>query len=276
MNGQKIVFWLAGLKSAAKINELTIKNINLSIKGVARFFPLFFAITLLGGCSDHPKDGADQNADTTPEIPILNYSVQHVYAHDRNSYTEGLVYHNHQFFESSGAPKDVPQTRSIIGVADLQTGRIDKKIELDKRKYFGEGIVFFKDKLYQLTYKNHTGFIYDAKTYHRLDSFRYQNSEGWALNTDSISLIMSDGTSNLTFLDPVSLKPTKVLGVTEKGVPLDSLNELEYINHYIYANRYMLNYLVKIDPVSGKVVGKLDLTSLVEQEKNNKTLPSMC
>jgi glutamine cyclotransferase len=79
---------------------------------------------------------------------------------------------------------------------------------------------------------------------------------------------MSDGTSNLTYLDPVSLKPVKVLAVTLNGAPLDSLNELEYIDKYIYANRFTQNYLVKIDPVDGKVIGKLDLTSLVEQEKN--------
>jgi glutamine cyclotransferase len=156
----------------------------------------------------------------------------------------------------------------MIGIDDLGTGKVNKKIELDRRKYFGEGIVFFKDRLYQLTYTNQIGFVYDAGTFHRVDSFRYQNKEGWALTTDSLSLIMSDGTSHLTYFDPVSLKPVKTLVVTENGAPLDSLNELEYIHHYIYANRYTYNYVVKIDPASGKVLGRLDLTSLVEQEKN--------
>jgi glutamine cyclotransferase len=156
----------------------------------------------------------------------------------------------------------------MIGIDDLGSGKLDKKVELDGNKYFGEGIVFFRGRLYQLTYRNQVGFVYDAGTFRRVDSFRFKNAEGWALTTDSNSLIMSDGTSNLTYLDPVSLKPIKVLAVTQNGVPLDSLNELEYIDNFIYANRYTYNYLVKIDPVSGKVVGKLDLTSLVELEKN--------
>jgi glutamine cyclotransferase len=224
------------------------------------FLGLFFS-----GCTGQPKDPASSLAPNL-ETPLLNYSVRHVYAHDTTSYTEGFLFHNHQLYESSGATDEYPQTRSMAGVEDMNTGKIDKKIELDKSKYFGEGIVFFKDKLYQLTYKNHTGFIYDAATYRRLDSFTYRNAEGWALTTDSVSLIMSDGTSELTYLDPVSLKAMKKLAVTENGAALDSLNELEYIKGFIYANRYLKDYIVKIDPATGHVVGKLDLSSLVSEE----------
>jgi glutamine cyclotransferase len=226
---------------------------------------LLFPALFFAGCTGQSKDPVNSLA-MSGETPILNYSVRHVYAHDTTSYTEGFLFHNHQLFESSGATEEYPQTRSMAGVEDMNTGKIDKKIELDKDKYFGEGIVFFKDKLYQLTYKNHTGFIYDAATYRRLDSFRFRNAEGWALTTDSNSLIMSDGTSGLTYLDPVSLSPVKKLAVTENGAALDSLNELEYIRGFIYANRYLKDYIVKIDPATGKVVGKLDLSSLVSEE----------
>ena len=248
----------------AKINELTFKNINLSIKGVVRLFHLLFVLFFLCSCGGQPKDV--DSPSPSAGVPVLNYSVRHVYAHDTTSYTEGFLFHNHQLFESSGATDEYPQTRSMAGVEDMNTGKIDKKIELDKKRYFGEGIVFFKDKLYQLTWKNRTGFIYDAATYRRLDSFRYRNAEGWALTTDSNSLIMSDGTSDLTYLDPVSLSPVKKLSVTENGFALDSLNELEYIKGFIYANRYLKDYIVKIDPATGKVVGKLDLSSLVSEE----------
>jgi glutamine cyclotransferase len=227
---------------------------------------LFFLAVFLYSCTDQPKI-PPVGLSIPPAIPVLNYSVRRVYAHDTTSYTEGFLVYDHQFFESSGSPADLPQTRSIVGIANIQSGRIEKKIELNKRVYFGEGIAIFKDKLYQLTYKNHTGFIYDAKTYQRLDSFRFQNNEGWALTTDSNSLIMSDGTSNLTFLNPVTLKPVKILAVTQSGTPVDSLNELEYIRGYIYANRYTQNYLLKIDPVNGRIVAKLDLSSLVDEEK---------
>jgi glutamine cyclotransferase len=228
---------------------------------------LLIPVLVLCSCSNQPK-ASTTSLSPEPVIPILNYSVRHVYAHDTTSYTEGFLFHDGHFFESSGATEELPQTRSVVGIADIQSGRLDKKIELDKKRYFGEGIAFFHDRLYQLTWKNQTGFIYDAKTFQRLDSFRFANKEGWALTTDSNALIMSDGTSNLTYLDPVSLRPVKVLAVTLNDAPLDSLNELEYIKGYLYANRYLKNYIVKIDPANGKVLAKLDLTSLVEEERN--------
>ena len=228
---------------------------------------LLIAALILCSCTHQPK-APTTSLYAEPAIPILNYTVRHVYAHDPTSYTEGFLFHEGHFFESSGAPDDIPQTRSIVGIADIQSGRLDKKIELDKQKYFGEGIAFFHDRLYQLTWKNQIGFIYDAKTFKRVDSFRFANKEGWALTSDSNALIMSDGTSNLTYLDPVNLRPVKVLTVTLNDAPLDSLNELEYIKGYLYANRYLQNYIVKIDPASGKVVAKLDLTSIVEEERN--------
>lgn len=226
----------------------------------------FLGILFLAGCAGHPDSKRTDSAAVATTVPYLNFSISSVYKHDITSYTEGFLFHDHQLFESSGATTEDPQTRSMAGIANMNTGKIDKKIELDKNLYFGEGIVFFMDRLYQLTWKNQTGFIYDATTYKRLDSFRYQNAEGWALTADSTSLIMSDGTSALTYLDPVSLKPVKMLAVTENGAALDSLNELEYIKGYIYANRYLKNYIVKIDPATGKVVAKLDLTSLVQEE----------
>jgi len=227
----------------------------------------YLLLLLLAGCGAHEDNLPSEPITTTASVPALNFSVGTIYKHDTTSYTEGLLFHDHQLFESSGAnPDDPPSQRSMIGILNMNTGKMDKKIELDKNIYFGEGIAFFRNRLYQLTYRNHTGFIYDAATYKRVDSFRFANPEGWALTTDSNSLIMSDGTSNLTWLDPTSCKPVKTLAVTENGVALDSLNELEYINGYLYANRYLKNYIVKIDPATGKVLAKMDLTSLVDAE----------
>ncbi len=231
---------------------------------------LLIAILFLAGCTHQPKTSTT-SLTAEPVTPILNYTVSHVYPHDPTSYTEGFLFHEGHLLESSGAPDDIPQTRSIVGIADTKSGRLDKKIELDRKRYFGEGIAIFHDRLYQLTWKNQTGVIYDARTYQRLDSFRFVNKEGWALTTDSNALIMSDGTSNLTYLDPVTLRPVKVLAVTLNDAPLDSLNELEYIKGYLYANRYLQNYIFKIDPASGKVLGKLDLTSIVAAERNKNT-----
>jgi len=228
-----------------------------------RYLPLL----LLAACGNRQESQTTEPTTAIASVPILDFSVGSVYKHDTTSYTEGLLFHDHQLFESSGANPDDPETqRSMVGVMNMNTGKIDRKVELDKNRYFGEGIAFFRNRLYQLTYKNHTGFIYDAATYKRVDSFRFENPEGWALTTDSNSLIMSDGTSTLTWLDPTTCKPVKTLVVTQSGAALDSLNELEYINGYLYANRYLQNYIVKIDPATGKVVAKIDLTSLVDAE----------
>ena len=205
----------------------------------------------------------------SPVVPDLNinYFVPHYSPHDSSLFTEGLLFHDGQLYESTGSPDDLPRTRSLVGITDLNTGKFEKKIELDKVKYFGEGIVFLGNKLYQLTYKNQIGFIYDAKSFRKIGQFTYDNKEGWSLTTNGKDLIMSDGTSNITFLDSTNLKPIKLLHVSENGIPLENINELEYIKGFIYANIWMKDYVVKIDPNSGAVVGKLDLSALTKDAK---------
>ena len=197
-----------------------------------------------------------------PETPEIKYTIQNQYPHDTNSFTEGFLFHENKLFESTGAPENIPQTRSLFGVVDLKTGKIDVKAEIDKAIYFGEGIVFLNGKVYQLTYKNQICFIYDGKTFKNIGKFTYTNREGWGLTTDGKSLIMSDGTRYLTYLDPVSYSVTKTLDVAENGYVQEHLNELEYIKGFIYANVWTTNYIVKIDPNTGDVVGKIDLSSL--------------
>jgi glutamine cyclotransferase len=121
--------------------------------------------------------------------------------------------------------------------------------------------------LYQLTYTTKVGFIYDAKTFKKTGQFNYANAEGWSLTTDGISLIMSDGTSKLTYLNPETLQPVKVLAITEKGYPVVELNELEYIRGFIYANVWKKDLVMKIDPQNGHVVGKIDLAALTNEAR---------
>ena len=128
--------------------------------------------------------------------------------------------------------------------------------------------MFLNDKLYQLTYKNQVGFVYDAKTFREIGIFKYANTEGWGLTTDGMSLIMSDGTDKLTFLDPKSLTPVKVLPITDNNTPLININELEFIKGFVYANIWQTSSIVKIDTSNGKVVGKIDLSSLSHEAKN--------
>jgi glutamine cyclotransferase len=233
------------------------------------FLISYLAICIFISCSDNPAKPISNNIPAASTgAPIINYSVTKYLQHDSTLFTEGFLFYDGQLYESTGSPNELPQTKSMVGTSDLATGKFTKKIEIDKAKYFGEGIVFFDGKLYQLTYQNQIGFIYDAKSLKKTGDFKYANKEGWGLTTDGKDLIMDDGSANLTFLDPVDLKPIKTLQVTENGFPRDSLNELEFIKGFIYANIWYSNSIVKIDPSNGKVVGKIDLSSIVFEAKN--------
>jgi glutamine cyclotransferase len=203
-----------------------------------------------------------------PEIPEIKFTVEKQYPHDITSFTEGLLFHDGKLFESTGSPDNLPYTKSLFGIVDLKTGKIDVKAELDRNIYFGEGMVILKGKIFQVTYKNQMGFIYDAKTFKNIGNFNYTNKEGWGLTTDGNSVIMSDGTSYITYIDPDSLNATKVLDVAENNYALININELEYIKGFIYANVWTTNTIVKIDPNTGDVVGKIDLSSLYEESKS--------
>lgn len=235
-----------------------------------QLFFLALTVLYLSSCKDN-----NSSTNTTP-VPAVNtqpadenvrisYSVINQLPHDTNAFTEGLFVHKGQLFESTGAPEGMDQTRSLFGILNLKTGKIDVKAELDKQVYFGEGIVMLDNKIYQLTYKNQVCFVYDATTFKRVGQFTYVNKEGWGLTTDGKYLIMSDGTNILSFIDPKDFKVVKSLSVTANGYAMDHLNELEYIKGFIYSNVWTTNSIVKIDPATGHVVGNLDLTPLKGQ-----------
>ncbi len=229
---------------------------------------ILLACCCIVGCTDKKTPETKTTAAPVEKfVPTIDYTVASSLPHDVNAFTEGLLFYNNQLFESTGSPENLPETKSVFGPVDPNTGKISVKAELDKQ-YFGEGIVFLKDKIYQLTYKNQIGFIYDAKTFKSLGRFSFANQEGWGLTTDGTNIIMSDGTNVLTFLDATTLKPIKTLNVSNAGYAEDYLNELEYINGYIYANVWTKNYIVKIDPASGEIVGILNLSLLMDRAKS--------
>jgi len=225
-------------------------------------------IGILSNCSNGSDSSNQTLIDPIAVTPLINYSVVSFLSHDTALFTEGFLVHKGMLFESSGAPDDLPQTQSVVGISDPKTGLFETKVRIDKAKYFGEGIAIANNKLYQLTYKNQEGFVYDLESFKQISKFRYSNLEGWSLTFDGTHLIMSDGTDKLTYLDSTTLQAVRILNVTENGVALNHLNELEFIRGFVYANVWMTNYIVKIDPTNGKVVGKLDLSSLVYESKN--------
>ena len=233
-------------------------------------FSLLVSMILFSCGTEKPQD--IKKIDETPvveapETPIISYSVVNSTPHNINSFTEGFLFHEGKLYESTGAPENLPQTKSLFGIVDLKTGDIQTKVEIDKSIYFGEGISILNDKIYQLTYKNQTAFVYDAKTYQPIAKYSYQNKEGWGLTTDGKNLIMSDGSNYLTFFDE-HFNVTKTLDVSENGYAVDFINELEYIKGFIYANVYTTSTIVKIDPESGQVVGKIDISNLFQTCKS--------
>ena len=202
------------------------------------------------------------------EPPVIGFTILNALPHDQNSYTEGLLINNGKLYESSGAPEENENTRSIVGIVDPVTGKIAVKAELDKKTYFGEGITILHNKLYQLTWTNKKGFIYDLETFKKIGEFNFPSKEGWGMTTDGKDLIMSDGSSNLTFLDPDTFKTNRILGVTDNNGPVGNINELEYVNGTILANVYQTAYIIRIDPNTGQVIGKADFSNLVKEVKS--------
>ena len=227
----------------------------------------FFILVVSIFCSCHSTD--DDSDVVAISTPTIKYQEVDYFLHDTSLFTEGLLMHNGKLFESTGSPDTF--RKSLIGFTDLKTGHFVIKSALTNNKLFGEGIVFIKDKVYQLTYRTQTGFVYDASSFKQLDQFTYTNKEGWGLTTDGTHMIMSDGTDSLTYLDPATLKPVKHLKITENGLARDSLNELEYIKGYIYANVWLTNNIVKINAADGKVVGKIDISPLTFKAALSRT-----
>lgn len=214
----------------------------------------FVMLTLLVTCC-RPKN--PEQVITNPRL--IEYTVQSTLNHDTKAFTQGLEIHNGQLYESTG------QKGSWIGIVDINTGIADKKVTLED-KYFGEGITIFGNKLYQLTWQNHEGFVYDLASFRKIRSFRYP-TEGWGLTHDSTYLIMSDGSDKMYFLDTATLATVRTMEVKDQNGPVSNLNELEYAHGRIYANIWQTDYIARINPSTGNVDGYLDLGPLTRQAK---------
>jgi glutaminyl-peptide cyclotransferase len=189
-------------------------------------------------------------------LPVYGYEIVHTYPHDPSAFTEGLFYLNGFLYESTGL-----EQHSSIRKVRIDTGAVVQRLEIPSQ-YFGEGIVNWHEHLISLTWKSQIGFVFDLASFKLQRQFTYQG-EGWALTQNGKELIMSDGTPELRFLDPQTLRETHRLQVTLDGKPLRNINELEWVRGEIYANVWETNWLVRIDPRDGKVVGLINLSGLL-------------
>jgi glutamine cyclotransferase len=225
-------------------------------------FPLIvFSSLMLFACGNQQNNDAETvNANVTPAPAVMNYQVLKIYPHDTSSFTEGLIWLNNSLYESTGLNKQSKLLR-----VNLETGKAFQKVILPDI-YFGEGISVLNNKIYQLTYREHKVFVYDMNFKKLPQEFEWP-FEGWGMTTDGTHLIINTGGSNLYFVNPETFKIERTLGVTDQNGYVDSINEMEYLDGYVYANRYLKDDILKINLKTGIVEAKADLSGIFE--KNN-------
>jgi glutamine cyclotransferase len=219
---------------------------------------LVFALVLTClQCNGNPPAAKNEPpADPNAPAPKYGYEIVNIWPHDSNAFTQGLILMDGKLLESTGQ-----EGFSSLRRVELETGKVIKKVDVPE-PHFAEGIALLNGKVYQLTWQDKIGFIYDAQTFEKQGQFRY-DGEGWGLTTDGQSLILSDGTNRIRFIDPSGFRVTKTIQVLDQNRPVNELNELEFVNGEIYANVWHDNRIAAIDPQSGRVKSWIDLNGLL-------------
>jgi glutamine cyclotransferase len=242
--------------------------------GIALLPLIAIAVFVLSAATQQPEErlhlkGRPASA-TVPQlaaIPVLSATIVKSYPHDPQAFTQGLEYFEGSLYESTGR-----RGQSTLRRTALETGKVLKSVSLPPQ-YFGEGLTIFHDKIYQLTWLDKIGFIYDLNTFRKIGQFPF-DTEGWGLAHDDASLILSDGTNRLQYIDPETFKVTRTVEVYAGSEAVTNLNELEYINGEIWANVWHSNRIARIDPrpgpQSGQVVAWIDLTAIAERETHDQ------
>lgn len=220
---------------------------------------MVFPIILLAiACGNSSGDANTMDANLTAS-KTADYTVVNVYPHDPSSFTEGFYLKGDTAYESAGEPD-----KSRLFSYELSTGKILQNVKLGKQD-FGEGISEINGKIYQLTWQQHVVYVYDAKTLKKEKELNWPN-EGWGMTTDGQQLILSDGSSHIYYVNPTDFSVVKKLNIQGEYGPLSQINELEYVDGFIFANVWQSQDIVKIDPATSKVVKTYDLTGI---RKNN-------
>jgi len=223
---------------------------------IFRWIPWLAFLTACGGGGSPASEGDAQTSSLG--TPPISYSVVNAYPHDTAAFTQGLELYQGQLYESTGL-----SGRSSLRINDLATGRARQRKDLAPA-LFAEGLTIFGDTLYQLTWQNHEVLLYRAKDLSFIRKMPW-SAEGWGLTHDSSRLYISDGSDKLYVVNPSDLKLQRVLSVYDYAGPVNNLNELEWIDGSIYANRWQYDHIVRIDPATGQVTGRLDLTDLLKR-----------
>ena len=236
-----------------------------------RFYLLFLFAAMAVSCGPAANTGNGSNvsnvSNTAPKSTVITYDYQIVktYPHDPKAFTQGLEFHDGVLYEGTGG-KDGDDFFSSLRKVDYTSGKVLQKYDLP-REYFGEGITILNDKIYQLTWREMTAFVYDMNL-KLLKEFRY-SGQGWGLTNDGTNLYMSDGTHVIRVVNPEDFKTVRTIVVNdEHGKPIMQLNELEMVKGEIWANVWQTGWIIRIDPATGKLLGRVDFNSLVDDEQN--------
>jgi glutamine cyclotransferase len=221
--------------------------------------PVF--LLFIFSCNNEEKKADPPPSDGIPEALNIAYTVLNAYPHDTSAFTQGLEFYKGTLYESTGLA-----TRSTLRTVDYKTGKILLQKKLSD-SLFGEGITILRDTLYQLTYQNHAVLVYNPKDFSLIKRLSW-TSEGWGITNDGTNLYVSDGSDKIYIVRPSDFKLLQVVGVRDQYGPVNNINELEFINGYIYANRWGMEYILKIDPQSGIVKGRINLENILQ--KNSK------
>ncbi len=207
--------------------------------------------------ADAPRPDTAANSNAAAPAPVQGYEVVNTFPHDPQAFTQGLLFDEGALLESTGQ-----YGQSSLRRVELKTGKVLKRVAVAPQ-FFAEGLTLMGGKLYQLTWQNKRGFVYDPQTFEKTGEFAY-NSEGWGLTHDADSLILSDGSDRLRFIDPADFRVKREISVRDGGRPVYSLNELEYVRGEIYANVWHQNRVARIDPQTGRVLAWVDFSGLLK------------
>lgn len=241
---------------------------------------LFLTFILTVACGGTPQTGNNSSSSTstptaTPSQTITKpveytYEIVTSYPHDPMAFTQGLFFHNGFLYEGTGGQqtetKNDPFFSSLRKV-EIQTGKVLQKTDVPPQ-YFGEGIALLNGKIYQLTWRENTAFVYNLDDLKKTGEFRY-SGEGWGLTDDGTDLYLSDGTHIIRVIDPATFQTKRTIVVNdERGRPMMELNELEWVNGEIWANVWNQSWILRIDPTNGKLLGRIDLSDITKEEQN--------
>ena len=226
-------------------------------------------ICALAACNngDKKNDEVDNSVKPIP-IPVINYRIVAQYPHDTGAYTQGLQLYNGKMYEGTGDYQN-----SSLRITNYKTGKVEKSHNMGSDSIFGEGITILNGKIYQLTWQSHVVYVYDLNNIDKPARTFQWASDGWGITNDGKRLIVSDGTASLYFVNPDDFRTISSIRVIHDSKPIEELNELEYIDGFIYANVYTKDVILKIDPANGHVVGQLDLSGLPQKYFPNQIIP---